>query len=79
MAASFAMAAAHVEEPAVVWAVGDGADGSAIARRLARRIERSRPDAFLYLGELIEFGETGTLFTAPFKRQTEDYITGRFG
>jgi phosphate transport system ATP-binding protein len=35
--------------------------------------------AFFYLGELIEFGETGALFTAPVKRQTEDYITGRFG
>ena len=35
--------------------------------------------AFFYLGELIEFGETGKLFTAPEKRQTEDYITGRVG
>ncbi len=35
--------------------------------------------AFFYLGELIEFGETGKLFTAPDKRQTENYITGRFG
>jgi phosphate transport system ATP-binding protein len=35
--------------------------------------------AFFYLGELIEFGETAKLFTAPEKRQTEDYITGRFG
>ena len=35
--------------------------------------------AFFYVGELIEFGETGTLFTTPQKRQTEDYITGRFG
>ena len=35
--------------------------------------------AFFYLGELIEFGGTGKLFTAPDKRQTEDYITGRFG
>jgi phosphate transport system ATP-binding protein len=35
--------------------------------------------AFFYLGELIEFGETSALFTAPQKRQTEDYITGRFG
>jgi phosphate transport system ATP-binding protein len=35
--------------------------------------------AFFYLGELIEFGDTGTLFTNPEKRQTEDYITGRFG
>ncbi len=35
--------------------------------------------AFLYLGELIEFGETEKLFTTPEKRATEDYITGRFG
>ena len=35
--------------------------------------------AFFYLGELIEFGETGKLFTTPEKRQSEDYITGRFG
>jgi phosphate transport system ATP-binding protein len=35
--------------------------------------------AFFYLGELIEFGDTGKLFTMPEKRQTEDYITGRFG
>jgi len=35
--------------------------------------------AFMYLGELIEFGETRTLFTNPVKKQTEDYITGRYG
>ena len=35
--------------------------------------------AFMYLGELIEFGETEKLFTTPEKKQTEDYITGRFG
>ncbi len=35
--------------------------------------------AFMYLGELIEFGETQTVFTKPVKKQTEDYITGRFG
>jgi phosphate transport system ATP-binding protein len=35
--------------------------------------------AFFYVGELIEFGATGTLFTTPQVRQTEDYITGRFG
>ncbi len=35
--------------------------------------------AFMYLGELIEFGATGQLFTRPAKQQTEDYITGRFG
>ena len=35
--------------------------------------------AFFYLGELVEFGETSKIFTAPDKQQTEDYITGRFG
>jgi len=35
--------------------------------------------AFMYLGELIEYGDTDTLFTTPSKKQTEDYITGRYG
>lgn len=35
--------------------------------------------AFLYLGELIEFGETKQIFTTPKDKKTEDYITGRFG
>ncbi|MCX4192611.1 phosphate ABC transporter ATP-binding protein PstB [Methylophaga sp. OBS1] len=35
--------------------------------------------AFMYMGELIEFGATDELFTNPAKKQTEDYITGRYG
>ena len=35
--------------------------------------------AFMYLGELIEFGETDTLFVNPENKLTEEYITGRFG
>jgi len=35
--------------------------------------------AFFYLGELIEFDRTTTIFTKPTKKQTEDYVTGRFG
>jgi len=35
--------------------------------------------AFMYLGELIEFDETERIFTHPAQKQTEDYITGRFG
>jgi phosphate transport system ATP-binding protein len=35
--------------------------------------------AFMYLGELIEFDETETIFTHPKQKHTEDYITGRFG
>jgi len=35
--------------------------------------------AFLYMGKLIEFGDTNQLFTNPREKQTEDYITGRYG
>ncbi|WP_232305616.1 phosphate ABC transporter ATP-binding protein PstB [Gilvimarinus polysaccharolyticus] len=35
--------------------------------------------AFMYMGDLIELGDTDTLFTNPSKKQTEDYITGRYG
>jgi len=35
--------------------------------------------AFMYLGELIEFGETNKMFTTPNDKRTQDYITGRFG
>jgi phosphate transport system ATP-binding protein len=35
--------------------------------------------AFFYLGELIEYDSTQKIFTAPSKKQTEDYVTGRFG
>ena len=35
--------------------------------------------AFMYMGELIEMGATSQLFTKPTKKQTEDYITGRYG
>ena len=35
--------------------------------------------AFLYLGELVEFGDTDGIFTNPKQKRTEDYITGRYG
>jgi phosphate transport system ATP-binding protein len=35
--------------------------------------------AFMYMGNLIEYSDTNTLFTAPSKQKTEDYITGRYG
>jgi phosphate transport system ATP-binding protein len=35
--------------------------------------------AFMYLGKLVEFGDTDTIFTTPSEKQTEDYITGRYG
>jgi phosphate transport system ATP-binding protein len=35
--------------------------------------------AFLYMGKVVEYGDTDTVFTNPAKKQTEDYITGRYG
>jgi len=35
--------------------------------------------AFMYMGDMVEFGDTDQLFTNPDKKQTEDYITGRYG
>ncbi len=35
--------------------------------------------AYMYLGELVEHDKTGTIFTKPSKKETEDYITGKFG
>ena len=35
--------------------------------------------AFMYLGELVEFGDTTTIFENPTQKMTEDYITGRYG
>jgi phosphate transport system ATP-binding protein len=35
--------------------------------------------AFIYLGEVVEFGPTARIFMNPEKKQTQDYITGRFG
>ena len=35
--------------------------------------------AYMYLGELMEFGDTDTIFTKPTRTETEDYITGKFG
>jgi phosphate transport system ATP-binding protein len=39
----------------------------------------SQYTAFMYLGEVIEFAETNTIFMNPNKKQTQDYVTGRFG
>ena len=58
-AAALAMTAGGAAQPeprAVVWALGDGADGSAPARSLARMIDRDEPDAVLYLGDVYPSG-----------------------
>lgn len=55
-AAASAFVASDAKRSAEVWAVGDGANGKAPPRRLARQIARSRPDRFLYLGDVYEDG-----------------------
>jgi phosphate transport system ATP-binding protein len=35
--------------------------------------------AYMYLGDLIEYGDTDMIFTRPTRKETEDYITGKFG
>ena len=39
----------------------------------------SNSPGYMYLGELIEFGDTEKIFIKPVRKETEDYITGRFG
>ena len=39
----------------------------------------SQRTGFFYMGKLVEIADTTTIFTCPRERQTEDYITGRFG
>ncbi|HEY6517865.1 MAG TPA: ATP-binding cassette domain-containing protein, partial [Roseiarcus sp.] len=39
----------------------------------------SQYTAFMYLGEMVEFDETNTVFTSPREKRTQDYVTGRFG
>jgi hypothetical protein len=55
---------------AVVWAVGDGASGTAVARRLAKRIARDRPLRVLYLGDVYESGTA---------RQFRRHMAGDYG
>jgi phosphate transport system ATP-binding protein len=46
---------------------------------MQQAVRVSQYTAFMYLGELVEFGATDKVFTAPTERRTQDYITGRFG
>src|SRR3954471_16211855 len=50
-----------------------------VTHNMQQAARTSQFTAFMYLGELIEFGKTETIFTAPTQTKTHDYITGRFG
>jgi hypothetical protein len=59
----------------VPFAIGDDVS----VYQVGRPIRSSDITAFFYLGRLIEFDRTEKLFTNPVQKQTEDYISGRFG
>ncbi len=50
-----------------------------VTHNMQQAARASEYTAFMYLGELVEFGRTETIFTAPTQKRTHDYITGRFG
>jgi phosphate transport system ATP-binding protein len=50
-----------------------------VTHNMQQAARASQFTAFMYLGDLIEFGRTETIFTAPKQQKTQDYITGRFG
>jgi phosphate transport system ATP-binding protein len=50
-----------------------------VTHNLGQAARLSKYTGFMYLGELVEFGETAAMFTAPVTLRASDYITGRFG
>jgi phosphate transport system ATP-binding protein len=50
-----------------------------VTHNMQQAVRISDQTAFFYLGEMVEHGPTSKLFTNPSKKQTEDYVTGRFG
>jgi len=50
-----------------------------VTHNMQQAVRVSQYTAFMYLGEMVEFGETSQMFQAPKESRTQDYITGRFG
>jgi phosphate transport system ATP-binding protein len=70
-------ATSHIEELLVQ--LRDTVTIILVTHNMAQAARVSDDTAFLYLGELIEFGPTGRMFTAPKEKMTEEYLTGKFG
>ena len=71
------MATAKVEE--LIYQLRENYTIVIVTHNMQQAGRCSNYTAFFYLGRLIEFGATSKIFTNPSERQTEDYITGRFG
>jgi phosphate transport system ATP-binding protein len=50
-----------------------------VTHNMQQAVRVSDDTAFMYLGELVEFGDTDEVFNKPREKRTQDYITGRFG
>ena len=50
-----------------------------VTHNMQQAVRVSDYTAFMYLGDLVEFGDTDQMFTNPREKKTQDYITGRFG
>jgi len=68
---------AHIEE--LIHELKEDYTIAIVTHNMQQAARVSDYTAYMYLGELIEFGETDTIFTTPKKKATEDYITGKFG
>jgi phosphate transport system ATP-binding protein len=71
------MATARIEE--LMWDLKDEYTIVIVTHNMQQASRVADYTAFLYLGELVEFGVTAQLFVKPEQKQTEDYVTGRFG
>jgi phosphate transport system ATP-binding protein len=70
-------ATSHIEELLVQ--LKDTVTIILVTHNIAQAARVSDYTAFLYLGELVEFGPSGRMFTAPKEKMTEEYLTGKFG
>jgi len=70
-------ATSHIEE--LVTELKNSVTIIIVTHNIAQAARVSDYTAFLYLGELIEFGPSGRMFTAPKEKRTEEYLTGKFG
>jgi phosphate transport system ATP-binding protein len=71
------IATAHIEE--LINELSDDYTVVIVTHNMQQAARVSDYTAFFYMGDLIEFDKTDTIFTRPSQQKTEDYITGRFG
>jgi phosphate transport system ATP-binding protein len=67
----------HIEE--LIVELKDAVTIILVTHNIGQAARVSDFTAFLYLGELVEFGQTGRMFTTPKDKRTEEYLTGKFG